>query len=370
MKASNTRSYVTYGAVCALAACGLGCDGAVGSGSLSDDGEDASTSQGGRDGGARPPTPHDEDAYAHDAPNGRDVGAHDTSVSDAGPTPYDSGAPGDDATPPTPAPGGCYSEIYYPTATLDDLVSGYSSSKWLDTSLETTKRRFPTGNFILMSEEADPQLASFADPSSFDALMESLMTMCHEETHGYDYEHAGAGNHAYVMRTDLIITVPVGSTFPRSEILSYITDDSTSLYDSTYLEGSMGSYDFADMNDELNAYTNGLACLASVAEHETGGISARDGAVAHLLYLELYLKRARTAHPDVYTFLQTDPDWMKYVKYAWARVFFWDAVAKPFPTLTIGADAIWAHVNDPANLDEIRKFTGREPSDVACHPEI
>ena len=359
---ARTAPIFAYAAVCSVLS--LACVGAVGSGGLADPGDD---------GGVRPPTPHDEDAYLHDAPSGRDAGERDTAFVDSGPTPFDTGAPSDDATPPPtppPAPGGCYTEIYSPTATLDDLITSYSPSKWLDTSLETTKRRYPTGNFILTSEESDPQLAGFADPSSFDALMESLMTMCHEETQGYDYEHAPKGAHAYVMRTDLIITVPVGSTFPRSEILPYITDDSTSLYDSTYLEGSMGSYDFADMNDELEAYTNGLACLASVAEHETGGISARDGAVAHLLYLELYLERARAAHPDVYAFLQGDPNWMKFVKYAWARVFFWDGVAKAFPTLTIGADAIWAHVNDPANLDAIRAFTGREPSDVACHPEI
>ena len=344
------------------------------------------------DGGSVPSPPRDDarspphdDAYVHDsggrgdAGPGRDSGAHDSGPGpgrDDAPASSDTGGPGADSAPPPPPPddagptGGCYRETYHPTVALDDLVSAYSSAKWLETSLEVLARRYPSGHFILDTEKADPQLPGFAATGSFDALMESLMTMCHEETHGYDYEHAGAGDHAYTMGDGMIVHVPVGKTFPRSEVLALITDGSTSLYDDTYLKGSMGSYDFADMNDELNAYTNGLACLTTVQEHETSGISARDGSVAHILYLQLYLRIARASHPDVYSFLQGDPSWMKFVKYAWAREFFWDAQAKPYPSLSIGADAIWAHVNEAANLDEIRRFTGREPADVACHPEL
>ena len=327
--------------------------------------DDAGVDPGEGDGGS--PPPRDDAAPVRDSggSNREDAPPSDGgSARDAGPAP--------DATPPPPIDAGpldaCYREAYFPGVSVDDLASSYGSAKWLATSLEVTKRRYPTGNFILGAEKSDPQLASFADPGSFDALMESLMTMCHEETHGYDYEHASAGRHQYVLRDDLIIDVPIGSTFPRSEILAYITDDSTSLYDGTYLEGSMGTYDFADMNDELNAYINGMACITAFGERIHGGISARDGAIAHILYLQLYLKRARLAHATTYAFLKGDPSWMKFVRFSWARVHFWDGVAKAFPHLEIGVDRIWAHVNEPDNLDEIRQFTGEDPAVVACHP--
>ena len=148
----------------------------------------------------------------------------------------------------------------------------------------------------------------------------------------------------------------------------YIKDDSTSLYDGTYLEGSMGTYDFADMNDELNAYTNGLACITAVADRIHGGISARDGAIAHILYLQLYLKRARLAHAATSAAIKADANWQKFVRVSWARVHFWDREAKAFPNLQIGVDRIWAHVNEADNLAEIKQFTGDEPSVVACHP--
>ena len=368
------------GASVALVACvatfasvAIGCVSAIGDGGIGGLDDDAGAVSGDDDGGApfdggdRPRDPGTHDSGTRDGGRAIDGGVSDTGVAPSG----------DDASPPPPPPppvdaggstDGCYSEPYFPTVSIDALASSYGSSKWLDTSLAVTKLRYPTGHFILDYEKGDPQLPGFADSSSFDALMESLMTMCHEETHGWDYEHATGSTHEYVMRDDFKVDVPKLPTFPRSEVMALITDDSTSLYDDTYLKGSMGTYDFADMNDELNAYTNGLACITAVAERISSGISARDGAVAHLLYLQLYLKRARTAHASTYTALKADANWQKFVRFAWARVHFWDAKAAVFPNLTIGTDRIWTHVNDPANLDEIRQFTGDEPAIVACHP--
>ena len=102
-----------------------------------------------------------------------------------------------------------------------------------------------------------------------------------------------------------------------------ITDSSTANYDSTYLTGTQGSYDFVALADELNAYTNGLSCIAAVSDQIGSGISARDGVAASLYYLELYLKRARTAHPTVYAALQASPEWIRFVRYAWARGMLW-----------------------------------------------
>jgi hypothetical protein len=336
-----------------------GCAAVGGTGSFDDlgNGDDEDTGVADR--------PRDDAAPMRDGGGRTDGGAFDSgeTTRDAAPG-GDTAPPGDDSS----KPDACYRETYLPKVPIDDLVTAHASGKWLSTSLEVTKRRYPTGHFILDTEKSDPQLAGFAEPGRFDSLMESLMTMCHEETHGYDYEHAKPSRHTYLLRDDLIIDVPKLSTFPRSEVLTYIVDDSTSLYDGTYLEGSMGTYDFADMNDELNAYVNGLACITAVAERIDGGISARDGAIAHILYLQLYLKRARLAHASTYASIKADANWQKFVRFSWARVHFWDAEAKAFPNLQIGVDRIWAHVNEAANLDEIRQFTGDDPAVVACHP--
>jgi hypothetical protein len=264
--------------------------------------------------------------------------------------------------------GDCYSETYG-NGSLSDLKQSYSPGKWLSTSLEALNRRFPSGHDLLMQMQSDPQLPQFADTGSFAALMESTDTICHEETHGWDFDHSQAGSHAYRLRSDLVISIPELSFFPRSELLPYIKDSSTSLYDGTYLTGEQGTYDFIFLGDELNAYITGLACATSVGDAiDTAGTSLRDGAASHLLYLEWYLNRARTAHPALYAQMKANADIVKLVRYQWARGHFWTGVAQAYPTLGIDDKAIWNHVNEPANLMEIELFTGDPPANVACHP--
>ena len=43
-------------------------------------------------------------------------------------------------------------------------------------------------------------------------------------------------------------------------------------------------------------------------------MSGRDGAVAFLYYLELYLRRARTQYPDLYAQLKAEPQWVELVQ--------------------------------------------------------
>lgn len=268
------------------------------------------------------------------------------------------------------ATGDCYAETYT-TASLADLAQSYGPSKWLSSSLEALKRRHPDGHDLLVQMQGDSQLPEFADPSSWPNLMASVDTMCHEETHGWDFEHALSlsGKHAYRLRADLVLTAPKLAFFPRSELLSYIKDGSTAQYDETYLQGEQGTYDFVFLADELNAYITGLACAASVGDQIGGfGISLRDGAASHLLYLQWYLHRARTAHPALYAQMKASPEWMKVVRYQWARGHFWTKVASAYPPLGIDDAAIWSHINEPQNLSEIQQLTGEDPAAVACHP--
>ena len=109
----------------------------------------------------------------------------------------------------------------------------------------------------------DPQLPGFVDSSSFAALMESLMTMVHEETHGWDYEMAlGSADFAYFLRADLTFTPPKIDGFPRGEIYAMVEGGGTSLYDGTYLTGTQGTYGWYELLDEANCYINGMAAPA------------------------------------------------------------------------------------------------------------
>lgn len=291
--------------------------------------------------------------------------------------PPDDPPPPEDPPPPPPSDpadppeGGCYYELYYPDASVADLKASYNSGKWLATSLEVLKRRYPAGHWLLNEMKNDPWLGSYVWGSDFGSLMDSLGTMCHEETHGWDYDTAldMYPNHAFYNTPELKWYPPKFPTFPRSEILKYIVDDSTSLYDGTYLTGSMGSYEWYDHADEINAYINGLGCNTPVAEQIPYGVSARDGAAGALLYLVLYLKVARLDHPSVWSKIQANHEWMGFIRYAWARGHYWLKQSEGMSSLDIDAASIMKHVNKPANYQEIEHLTGQTAQYVACYPQ-
>ena len=264
---------------------------------------------------------------------------------------------------------GCYREPYGKDVSLDDLATGYTPAAWRASSREAMMRRYATGAFILDQEKDDPALPDYADPSTWPNLMLSLSTMVHEETHGWDFASSAGGTHVYALRDDLFLSVPVLSgMWPRSEIFAFLEDDATSRYDATYLTGTQGGYDVVYLVEELNAYTSGLAAVTAVADQLAASLSARDAVAAHLYYLELYLRAGRTSHATAYAALKGSAEWQALVRYEWARGHFWDGEARGSTRLAVDADRIWAHVSEAANEDEIRQFTGADPTSVACAP--
>ena len=310
----------------------------------------------------QPPGPqHDDDDLADDddvLPGDDDahVGDDDDHVGD------DDDHVGDDDDGPY-----CYSEPIHPNESLADLEAAFHGSNWLDTILETTERRYPSGHDLLFIMQDDPYLSWFVDTSSFAMLMESLMTVVHEETHGYDYENAQWGvTFAYWIRSEWQPSVHHYEGFPRSEILSMIENDSTDLYADTYLTGTQGTYDYMELLDELNCYINGLAAIALVGEYEPWGISARDGALAFTYYLELYLRRARNVYPDFYASLQADDHMVDLVLIQWLRLHYFLDVSYAFPNLGVNDHAIEALVHDSANQSEIEQLVGRSLQASPC----
>lgn len=286
-------------------------------------------------------------------------------TADAGTPPAggDAGLPGSDASTGSP----CYSEPYFPTVDLSDLKNAYSRNAWKGPSLEAMNRRYPTGYFVLNAQQSDSQLGNFVDVSSWASLMQSMMMTMNAETGIYDFGHSQSA-HTYVLRSDMVLSLTPVATWQRGEVMSLITDGSTSTYDGSELEGNAASDDFVTLADDNTAYTNGLGSITAVGDQVTSGISARDGVAANAYYLELYLKVGRTNHASQYAGLEASADWQKLVRYLWARAFFWDAQAKPNANLDIASAPIWAHVNEAANLDEIKQFTGDDAAYVACHP--
>jgi len=147
-----------------------------------------------------------------------------------------------------------------------------------------------------------------------------------------------------------------------------VENDSTDLYADLYLVGEQGTYGFTELLDEMNAYINGLAGLTFVGEYEPYGISGRDGAVAFLYYLELYLHRARTAYPDLYADLKANPELVEMVKIQWLRTHFFLIYADAIPAIGLYDGEIRELLYEEVNMHEIELFIDHEVEASNCLP--
>ncbi|MCX4246792.1 hypothetical protein [Paraliomyxa miuraensis] len=291
------------------------------------------------------------DSHGDDAPPGDDG-------------PDDGGGPPD-----VQCPSDCYCEPYDGTADIGDLVASFNGQNWVEVMIGVLERRYPAAADLLIEQQDDPWFGAFTDTSSFGALMDSVMTEVHEGTHGWDYDHAlGQPYFGYWLRADLVFEPPKIDGFARSELYSMLPDDATALYADTYLTGTQGTYGWYELLDELNAYINGMGAIAAVGEHIPWGVSGRDGAVAFLYYVELYLRRARTTYPELYAQLKAEPEYVDLVRTQWLRTHFLLEHADAHPDLGIHDQEIRAHLYAPDNQAEIEMFIGRAVQASSCLP--
>jgi len=267
----------------------------------------------------------------------------------------------------------CYTETFDPTANITDLERDYASRRRsaLSTIMEALRRRYPAGNDLLVAEQNDPYTGSFIDRSSFGTVMESAMTEVHEATHGWDYGHSLFRVHFdYWLRADLQHSLSFNyDGVPRSEIYGLLEDNSTSLYSRTYLTGDQGTRGFLELLDETNCYINGLGAIAAIGDYVPYGISGRDGAVAFLYYVQLYLRRIRTTDSQLYARMQGDADLVEHIKIQWLRAHFFLMFADQESNLGIHDMDIRANLYAVHNMAEISMFIGRcvEASNCLCN---
>lgn len=243
--------------------------------------------------------------------------------------------------------------------------------------LQLLDRRYHHGWYVLDQMKNDPWLSNqfpqYFNLNSWAGMIDAVDTACHEEIHGYDFDQAlnVPNGHIYFMGSNLQLQVSSNyNFFARYNILSAVQQGGsvTTQYDSTYLIGTQGSYDFIFLADELTAYIGGLACATAIADQISGGASYRDGVASHMYCLQVYLGVARTQYSSLYNQWKADPGWQDFVRFSWARGMYWLDKSAPFPQLGVNEGPILQRLNEPANLNEILQFTGDDAATVACTP--
>lgn len=296
---------------------------------------------------------------------GKDPGPSDpdgTTTDPTDTTPPDETPPDEETHPPN-----CWWEPMDTAVSVDDVRSGFSRSGALGDALEVMDRRWPAGSALLREMAHDPYVDVFLEESSWSAMMDSLMTVVHEETHGYDYENSiHPTRFSYFVQDHQTLTMRWIDGFPRSRIANRVEGDATDLYDSLYLVGTQGTYGFAELLDETNCYLNGLGGAIAGWDGIPWTMSASDGPLAFLYFIALYLEEAEEEDPQLYRDLQNDPDVHEILETFWLRTHFFLQYSDPVPELGIEDQRIRALLYDHQQTWE--DFLGEDLDASPCLP--
>lgn len=289
----------------------------------------------------------------------------------------------------TPQPGelvdpacidGKYTETI-PTelASIEDLVSAYSEADYLAFTDDVLARRYPNGGFIV-TEGNRLGLSRFGNcverftgnRGQASSLLRQLSTVVHECGHILDLSLSGFSDTVLTIDDSLVFTCDRGDTttrggdtFARSRINGdpYAELNPDDFYRDVYLDGDpddasfdSGDQGFNSVIEEAVQYVNSLATDYYLRDRLGGfSITAKDGILTFLWYIERYLRMARLEYPAAYSRLTTDSCWREAILTVWGRAWLYLEAARDVRQLGIDADMLEGLVRDPALLDEIER---------------
>jgi hypothetical protein len=129
----------------------------------------------------------------------------------------------------------------------------------------------------------------------------NLEAAVHESLHRLNHEASDASEWRLRTLDGGRVSVPVGGTFPISEIAADVDGAAEFVaYRGPYLTGDGGAQGLPVLLDELDAYTHSVNTTVQVADAVGSLRGTNRGLPAMMYFLEAYLARAESLHPDVW----------------------------------------------------------------------
>ncbi len=336
--------------------------------------------------------------------DGGDGGPGDGGPGDGGPGDGGDGGPGDggpgdggdsSGDPSTVDPqctDGKYSEpLPDASASISDLLAGYSPAAYQQFVIDVLDRRYPFGAFLVEQTAnkgvngttqncTDFFLQSFGTGSA-SQVMSGLSTVVHECGHVYDT--LDLFNPVYQVTEALSFSCKdggaggqfgFGKTFARSLLngdeyaalhtpcKSFGDNNCEDSYAGIYLNGDPNdaSFDSGDQGfdtvlEEAFQYVNSLAVAYAYQDQANpfGASSDRDGILTFLWYVQRYLRMARLEYPQAYQLLSGTPCWRDAILTLWGRAWLFLDATSGIPGLGIQDAKIEGLVLYPELIEEI-----------------
>jgi hypothetical protein len=263
---------------------------------------------------------------------------------------------------------------------VSGLISGFDAGAYLAFVDDMLAARYPLGGFLV--EEGNRLGASTfgncvtlftSNRSSAQALIPQISTVVHECGHIYDISSGNFQGSHYLITEGTTFTCSRGDTTSRGGdtfARSLLNGDAYSalwpsdMYRSVYLSGDpndanfdSGDQGFNSVLEETVQYVNSLATDFYLRDLRGGmSVSARDGILTFLWYIERYLQMARLSYPAAYERLATDLCWREAILTVWGRAWRYLEASASSQNLGINDDAIEGLVRAPELLDEIGRL--------------
>jgi len=227
------------------------------------------------------------------------------------------------------------------------------------------RARYPTGLAFLRAQD-DAQLGAWFRrvPETFEGVVSRFDAAVHEGSHVWRAKRFDPRREKEVfpVRSDLVIETRHLATFPRSEIIAEHVDAAADPYVKIYLEGASGTQGFETVLDEYQAYAHSLAARYCTRDLIPRGqrVSARDGILTFMYYVEVYLAVARARHPKAYADIMRDAGHRRMILAVWDRAEFWLRKSRDEQALGVGDGRIATWVYEASRLAEIASVRERD----------
>lgn len=246
-----------------------------------------------------------------------------------------------------------------PDCELSDVTALEAAHGALRPSAEGLARaRYPMGLAFLQAQ-TDAQLDAWykGAPSDFGGVASRFDVAVHEGSHLWIAKRFDPATYPYPVRGDLVITTKRLTNFHRDAIVARHLDAEHDPYAKIYLSGASGAQGFNTLLDEYDAYTHSLASRYCTRDLMTRGtrVSARDGILTMMYYVETYLLIAREEHAADYAAILADPGHRQLILTVWARAELWLRRSAGEASLGIDDAKLEEWVYEPARLAEIAR---------------
>lgn len=362
-----------------------GADASQGDGPQADSGADTGKADGGKSDGGK------SDAGKFDA------GTTDTAQADAGQADVktdagttDAGSAGVSLVSST-CVDGKYAEVLPSTGTsIKAELAGYDAGKAIEVIKAVLAKRYPTGLWLLDAGATKDMgggktcldVFFHAQQASTSAgALGQASTLVHECGHMFDNSKGSFGATTFAITPELSFTCQglkykgTNAGFARSRIKSdefgaawppcatAMGGKGCDGYAPVYLDGDPddAKFDSGDQGydmvlEETTQYVNSLATDMALIDQSPYTVTAEDGILTYLWYVERYLHMARLQYPDAYAYLAGNACWRQATLTLWGRAWLYLEQSQTNPKLNFNGPLLRKLVKTPALLDEIERL--------------